>query len=81
MFGQTHKFIKKQVRLASRSPTEMDQDHHNTINNYFTEEFGETLSNAVFVTGDDEGSKWFGSNYFIFPIGKLHSCGHQALMI
>jgi len=71
MFGQTQKFIKKQVRLEHRRPSEMDREHHFTINNYFTEAFGEPFRNALFATGDADGSGYFGSNYFIFPIGKF----------
>ena len=71
MFGSTQKFIKKAVRLDSRRPQEMDVQHHDTINNYFTEAFGEPFRNALFATGDSDASNYFGSNYFIFPIGKF----------
>jgi len=71
MFGQTHKFIKKQVRLENRRPQEMDPDMHIAINNYFTEAFGEPFRNAIFTTGDEDSAGYFGSNYFIFPIGKF----------
>lgn len=71
MHGQNSKFLKKQVRLDDRRPQEMNQNLHTVINNYFTEEFGEPFRNAIFVTGDADGANYFGSNYFIFPIGKF----------
>ena len=71
MFGQTHKFIKKQVRLDNRSPNAMDFDMHTVLNNYFTEEFGEPFRNAIFASGDNDNAETFGYSYFIFPIGRF----------
>lgn len=71
MFGSTHKFVKKQVRLEDRRPSEMDQRDHETLNKHFTQTFGAPFRNAMFASGDEDSSGYFGSLYSVFPIGPF----------
>lgn len=64
-------FIRKDIRLTDRRPSDMDEDIYEFFNKYFTEMYGAPFRNAMFASGSSGDAADYGAVYVIFPIGEF----------
>lgn len=63
-------FFKGKLR-QQRKPLTTSPLHHNLMNNYFIQKFGQQFRNSIYTTGNLGFAERFGKLYAIFPIGNF----------